>query len=184
MNDRRDEPNRQRTLRFAAALAHAVPAVSLAVDCDDGSTLTVSRCRPAHIDPCQFRGLIVQDRNEPPRSGLPRFGDAVLDVRLTSGPEHLGGGLYHYRDHRGEQRWFLTELDHEQVSELLADCPIEGSDLGVTAATRPDAELGVTAVRLEAVHPAAALDLDRIAWWAINATLLGELAAACRDARR
>lgn len=184
MNEQRVGADGLRRLRFAAALAHAVPAVTLAIDCDDGSTLTVSRCRLAPIDPCRFRSLVLHDLQEPRRPGVPRFSDSVTGVRMTSGPEHLGAGIYRYRDQRGEQRWFLTELGQEAVGDLLADCPVEGSEHSVTATARPDSQLRITAVRLDAAHPAAVLDLDQVAWRAVSAALVAELAADCRDACR
>ena len=184
MSDRPTGAVRKREIRFAVALAHSLPAVTLAVEFGPGSTLTVSRCRPADLDPCHFRSIVVRDLDELGLPGPPRLVDAITRIRLTSGPEHLGGGVYRYRDRRGEQRWFLTELDRQQVSDLLADCPVEGSDAGVTATTRADDRLGITAVRLEAAHPAAVLDLDRVAWWAVQAVLVAELVAECRAACR
>lgn len=184
MNEQRNEADRLRSLRFAVALAHAVPAVTLTVEYDDGSTLSVSQCRRADLDPCQFRSIILGDLVEPRSPGRPRLTDGISRVQMTSGPEHLGAGIYRYRDQRGEQRWLLTELGHGAVSDLLAHCPVEGSDHGVTATTRPDHHLGITAVCLEAAHPAAVLDLDQVAWWAVSTSLVAELAAECSDAPR
>lgn len=156
-------------LREAACLAHTVPGTTLRLRADVGRSLLVSRhCLGADLDPCQFRAAMSTPTGE-------HLAATVTGIDLVAGLVDLGGGLYRRSGEHGvEERWFLTRLPHDQIVQVLGECPVPPprSDL-LDVVIKPDPELGLCAVRL--ASPRADLVLDEVALWTWSGCLVEEL---------
>jgi hypothetical protein len=162
-----------RRLRLVACLAHVVAGVTVELEFEDGERYVVAYQRlDAELDPCQLRCAVL----ELPSLGTPRLVEALNSIEVVGGIEHLGGGIYRRRHPCGsEERWFLAELDHGRLVELLAGCPLDVPDELVAVDVMADPELGVSAVRLAVEHADDAWRIDEIAMWGVTATLVDEL---------
>ena len=163
-------------LRFATVLAHTVPGVLLELTCCNGERITVGYgILGSQLTPCQLRGALLA----PPGTGIPRLGDAVVAVDITSGLEHLGVGLYQRGgDLAAGERWFGSTLPHEQIGGLMATAPPDVPHQSCAVRLVPDSELGVTAVRVAAASDhalATSAQLDEVAFWALSACMVAEL---------
>jgi hypothetical protein len=162
-----------RRLRLVACLAHVVAGVTVELGFDDGERYVAAHQRlDADLDPCQLRCAVLEPRS----LGTPRLVDALSSIEIVGGIEHLGAGIYRRHHPCGsEERWFLAELGHERLVELLAACPLDVPDELVAVDVMADTELGVSAVRLVVGHAADAWRIDEIAMWGVTACLVDEL---------
>jgi hypothetical protein len=177
-----DTSARERRLRLIACLAHVVPGVTVELRFGNDESVHAAHHRlGADLDPCQLRGAVLA----PVRLGVPRLVDVISSADITGGVEHLGAGIYRRHHPCGsEERWFLAELGHDRVVDLLAACPFDAPDELVDVTVMPDLELGVCAVRLVVGSVANAWRIDEIAIWGATACMVEEvIGAATSDAR-
>jgi hypothetical protein len=162
-----------RRLRLVSCLAHAVAGVTVELEFDDGERYVVAYQRlDADLDPFQLRCAVLGLRS----LDTPRLVGALRSIEIVGGIEHLGAGIYRRHHPCGsEERWFLAELDHHRLVELLAACPLDVPDELVAVDVAADPELGVSAVRLAVERADHAWRIDEIAMWGVTACLVDEL---------
>jgi hypothetical protein len=162
-----------RRLRLVACLAHVVAGVTVELEFDDGERSVAAYQRlDADLDPCQLRCAVLELRS----LDRTRLVDALRSIEIVGGIEHLGAGIYRRHHSCGsEERWFLAELGHERLVELLAACPLDVPDDLVAVDVMADIELGVCAVRLAVGRADDAWRIDEIAMWGVTTCLVDEL---------
>ena len=170
------------SIRLATALAHTVPGVVLELRCCNDDVLTVAHRRlDAQLDPCQLRAALLAVR----RAGRPHLSDALESVAVRGALEDLGGGLFRCVGEAGDERWFASLLDPSAIEEELADLPVDHTDGAMRVGLCPDADLGVTVVRLVVHDPAWSHRLDEIGFKALATCMVAEtLHAALRHSGR
>jgi hypothetical protein len=159
-------------LRWAVAVAHSVPSVSLEVRFDSGGVVRTGHGDDQALFPiCQFRQAAIEDL----LSGGRRWAHGVASLRFSAfGLLDLGLGLYADRGCGGERRWFATFLDPAAVTAVLKDFP---RDEQVGATVKGDSQLGVTLVVFETLHPSRSMQLNHVARTAVERCLVEELLA-------
>lgn len=163
-------------IRIAAALAHAIPGVTLEVRCrsdvrDDERLLVAHHRLDAHLDPCQFRRVLLAGST----TGLPAVAARIDRVELRCGVDDLGAGVYGRTGDDGPERWFATTLLPDAVNEVFDACDLDIAHEAIGARILPDSCLGVTVVCLTANDVWHRYRLDEVAAWSVAACMVEEL---------
>lgn len=161
-------------LRLMAALAHTAPGVSLELVTDAAHAIAVAYEQPdAALDPCQLRMLVASAW----RGGAAQLLDRVVDVRLGSGLDDLGGGIFKRIERGVEQRWIPTSVPHDLVLGVLERGPADLPDDAMHARVAVDTALATTTVCLTASCALWAGMLDDVAIGIHAGCLVAELAS-------
>lgn len=160
-------------LRDAACLAHSAPGVSVRISDSSHDHMFVSAsCLGAPLDPCRFRALVIAAT-----SGRLAVLGRLTSVEVTGGLVHLGGGLFQPSHPGGSSdRWFVSTLEHERISELARSCPLASAPSdALSVVVKPDRDLARCAVRLRCETRTGAADLDEVAMRLLATCLVDEL---------
>jgi hypothetical protein len=169
-----DERRRLARLREAVCLAHSVPGVSLRLVMASGARILVSHgCLGATLDPCRLRSVLLAQTADAATATR-----SVRQIEIVGGVVHLGGGLFQ-RSTADDERWFVTSLPHEAIVEIARRCPTDGTIGGpsIAVSVKPDAGLGLCAVRVRDERTDHETTLDATATWLLATCLVDELIA-------
>jgi hypothetical protein len=162
-------------LRLAAAIVHTVPDAELHLFGVGGTRRVVSYQDGGDLTPCQWRTRLIRAREQQVQPGT-----GVVGMAFGGSLRGIEGTGIARRDVEGAECWFSTLLCPTAIEAVLQECRVPVAPEHVSVAVRPDALLGVSAVRLRIAEPAYVEHLGEIGMVAAAACTVEEV---LRDVR-
>lgn len=159
-------------LRLAGALAHSVQGAELRLHTDRDEQIVVGHHPAADLDSCALRQVIIS-------SACPDNADysqRIVDVDVRGALADMGGGVFGATSAGRAQRWIVSLLRPDRISQLLDGLGNDHvADEAMHACVKLDSNLCVTSLVITSTEPSFDHAIDEVAAGAAAACFVEEL---------